>query len=665
MSGRSLRALGSNWSLSLAGVADDIIDTRSLSMHLGQPYPAGSTPLSAGRIRNSGNNFLELSCTNVPDAAGRHFVHVEAGIKVKDLLADLGACGLALPTMGDGAGQSLVGALSTATHGADFQVPPLVEWLRAVHLVGPGGQEWWITPQTTIFGNQGLLSVLPDWCPDTQIVADDTTFDAARVGVGRMGVIYAVIMEVVENYTLIDVNLEHRWNEVRAALAVTSAAGGNLTGIFDQSLADLDDTWLQTEVLKRSVYVGGPGGGWGGTSPSGWGWSFNPGGEPGFYYASGWPGWASLPPYFQDHPDVYSQIISNAGLDTLAAELRGGAPMLLHHMNLAISLSTTERCWIRRRWSRQQAVDPVNLGQQGSDDPIVAAIKANPTDPFAIVQPVKDNLQYGLDWGTEFLASITLNTQWERLDWYLRSEIQHVAEETAAIGGTSFEAVVLILYELATDDVLQTGEAAAQAASGLIAGAFSNLVRAGPAAGGANMLDNHDYSLDGAEVGDSAEFIFDAMSSNYLDFIDAVAGLAKEHFPVFGYIGVRFMPGSTALIAMQQFGANVSVEISTAKTRVRDLFGAFWSDVHNAATTHGGIPHWGQEFPQPADYLDARYGDRITKWRAALASLSGTDPGLFSTPFSRDKGLEPDGSDDAIDAFFLGLGAGSDYRVSQ
>ena len=70
---------------------------------------------------------------------------------------------------------------------------------RAAHLVGPGGQEWWITPQSSLFGDAGLLSTLPEWCPDAQIVADDDAFNAVRVGVGRMGVIYSVILEVVED----------------------------------------------------------------------------------------------------------------------------------------------------------------------------------------------------------------------------------------------------------------------------------------------------------------------------------------------------------------------------------------------------------------------------------------------------------------------------------
>jgi len=141
--GRGLRPLGSNWSLSGTGVAPDVIDTDALSRHLSAPFPNPGQPLPPERLRGGGGDgdFLRRACTADVRLQGRHFVHVEAGIKLRHLLADLAGCGLSLPTMGDGAGQSLAGALSTGTHGGDLRVPPLVEWVRAVHLVSASGRE--------------------------------------------------------------------------------------------------------------------------------------------------------------------------------------------------------------------------------------------------------------------------------------------------------------------------------------------------------------------------------------------------------------------------------------------------------------------------------------------------------------------------------------------
>jgi hypothetical protein len=649
LSGRSLRALGSNWSLSAAGVAEDVIDTSALSMFLGQPYPLLGAALDPSRVRGAGSNFLANACEADPPATGRAYVHIEAGIKIKDLLADLGTCGLALPTMGDGAGQSLIGALSTATHGADFQVPPLFEWIRAIHLVGPAGQEWWITPQASPFSDAVLASTLPDWCPDARVVSDNNTFDAVRVSVGRMGVIYSAILEVIPAYTLVEVNLEHRWSDVRAQLASSSIVDGILAGIFDAPLTDLDSGWFRTEVLERSIYrVGSP-------------W---------LAYEPGPPIWPGVPSYFDSHPQEYFDLLARRtasgglGLSALADDLRGGNAMPLHHMNLAVSLSTPDRCWIRRRWSRQKPVRPFELAP-GDDDPLVAAVKANKANPPGIVEPLKDRIEVGAI--LDFLGWLVHDPREARLDWYLDSEIQRLADDHLAKGATSGEALFYILYTIATDPVLDAGADVANAASGIIAQAFSKLARGGPASGGLNqnMLDLHDYGLDGAESGDSVEFHFDASSPAYLDFIDAVIDLTGVHFPVFGYIGIRFTPGATALIAMQQFGLTASVEVSTPRTRAEDVYANFWNDVHNAANARGAIPHWGQELRQSADDLAVRYGDRLDRWRGALSDLIDENPRVFSTVFSRDKGLEPTGpsEDDAVEQFLIGLEGGVDYAA--
>ena len=68
----------------------------------------------------------------------------EAGIKVRQLLADLESCGLCLPRWAPALARAWQ-EFSTATHGGDFAVNPLPSWVRAVHLVAAGGQEWFVT----------------------------------------------------------------------------------------------------------------------------------------------------------------------------------------------------------------------------------------------------------------------------------------------------------------------------------------------------------------------------------------------------------------------------------------------------------------------------------------------------------------------------------------
>src|SRR5262249_5582041 len=140
------KAVGSVASLSAAPDSDGfVIKTEKLNRHLSQPFPTPVTPLSASRFATSAHNAQWLGTLAHPrlPARGRSLVHVQAGIKIKDLVADLGSVGLGLPTMGAAGLQSLAGAFSTGTHGSDFGLPLLGDFVRAVHLVGPGGQEWW------------------------------------------------------------------------------------------------------------------------------------------------------------------------------------------------------------------------------------------------------------------------------------------------------------------------------------------------------------------------------------------------------------------------------------------------------------------------------------------------------------------------------------------
>jgi hypothetical protein len=134
-------------------------------------------------------------------SSGRTLVHVEGGMKVATLNAQLAARGLAMPTLGGSNGQSIVGALSTSTHGGDFDQPPFCDLVHAVHLVGAGGQEYWVERATApVTSSARLGRVLP--CPDTLVVRDDEALDAIVVGLGRFGVIYSVILEVVPAYSL-------------------------------------------------------------------------------------------------------------------------------------------------------------------------------------------------------------------------------------------------------------------------------------------------------------------------------------------------------------------------------------------------------------------------------------------------------------------------------
>ena len=252
--GRSVRAQGSGYSLSKAAVADDyLVCTDALNKWLSRPIPSATTNPNWFRSDAHNRDYLAgLVRSSVMLAKDKDatFVHVEAGVKIKDLLAQLDSAGLALHTMGAGGGQSLAGAMSTGTHGSDFKLPPLFDFVRAIHLVGPGGQEWWIEPSSG-FAQGGKLPSLPGWCPETKVVRDDEWFRAPIVAVGRFGVIYSVVLEVTAQFKLLDKSDKGlSWSSVRSKLKESKVekrddGTASLGGVFVRESPESDKSPLR------------------------------------------------------------------------------------------------------------------------------------------------------------------------------------------------------------------------------------------------------------------------------------------------------------------------------------------------------------------------------------------------------------------------------------
>ena len=155
--------------------------------------------------------------------------------------------------MGSGGCQTLAGAISTGTHNSDRRAP-LVDNVRAIHLVGPRGREWWIEPSAGLLAPGALLR-MTGVCDDIRIVRDDDFFRAAMVSAGRFGVIYAVVLEVPAQYRLKETSKSDEWSLVSAGLRERAAFGdggppGNAH--FNQYALDLggrDKVWVTKRVV--------------------------------------------------------------------------------------------------------------------------------------------------------------------------------------------------------------------------------------------------------------------------------------------------------------------------------------------------------------------------------------------------------------------------------
>jgi FAD-linked oxidoreductase len=144
------------------------------------------------RVAGSGHSFTDAVCTDgrmlslermgrvldVDRASG--LVRVEAGITIHALSAALAEHGLAFENLGDIDVQTIAGAISTATHGTGAGLRNISAQIEAVELVLADGST--------------LTCAASD--------ADPTTWQAARVSVGSLGVIAAVTLRAVPAFTL-------------------------------------------------------------------------------------------------------------------------------------------------------------------------------------------------------------------------------------------------------------------------------------------------------------------------------------------------------------------------------------------------------------------------------------------------------------------------------
>ena len=113
-----------------------------------------------------------------------------------------------------------------------------------------------------------------------------------------------------------------------------------------------------------------------------------------------------------------------------------------------------------------------------------------------------------------------------------------------------------------------------------------------------------------------------------------------------GYVSLRYINGSRALIAPAQFLETVAIEISG----IRDAAGSV-PFIMNAVKLarhpmFAGCFHWGQFNPltraEVEKLYDAAPALRLSRWRSSLRQLTknGALDG-FSSKFTRHAGLEP------------------------
>lgn len=147
--------------------------------------------------------------------AADDLARVEGGMRIRELNALLDRRGKSLANMGGYDGQTIAGAISTSTHGSGGALGPLCDQARSFDVVGCRAELLRIEPSDGPTDPAKFAARRPNW----RLVQDDRWFRAARVGMGCLGIIYAVTLEVVPTYWLEEVRTLATWEEVAPQIA--------------------------------------------------------------------------------------------------------------------------------------------------------------------------------------------------------------------------------------------------------------------------------------------------------------------------------------------------------------------------------------------------------------------------------------------------------------
>ncbi len=170
----TIRAYGGTWSLSSAAVSPDtMLNTKPLNLRF--PIADGSVDLGS------------------PFSASQLF-YVQCGNSVGEVYAYLERRGRTLRTSGASNGQTIVGAVSTGTHGSAHDFGSMQEMVAAIHLItGPEPDDvLWIERASEPALTANFAKRI-----GARLVRNDELFNAALVSFGSMGIIMGLLVQSV------------------------------------------------------------------------------------------------------------------------------------------------------------------------------------------------------------------------------------------------------------------------------------------------------------------------------------------------------------------------------------------------------------------------------------------------------------------------------------
>lgn len=140
-------------------------------------------------------------------AQRKRYAKVSASARIHEVNDFLDARGRSMPMMGAFSGQTLIGAMSTSTHGSGYRHGTLADEVVSIDLL------------TVVRGAAGLevaeVTVEPESNPITHgSLRSDALFEALRVGLGAFGFITSVVVKTVPRFWLEQTSFSLSWTEL-------------------------------------------------------------------------------------------------------------------------------------------------------------------------------------------------------------------------------------------------------------------------------------------------------------------------------------------------------------------------------------------------------------------------------------------------------------------
>jgi hypothetical protein len=174
---RRLCAFGAGWSLSRIGITDGrMIDTKRLRIR------AWLKPDSISPDYPGDGKFLRfLQCGNPVIVLNKYLAEQHLSLKAS----------------GANNGQTIVGAISTGTHGGGLDVGALQDFVVGLHVIVSPTETVWLERASRPVVSDAFVAKL-----DARLIRDDTQFNAALVGLGAFGIVHGAVIETEKRFLL-------------------------------------------------------------------------------------------------------------------------------------------------------------------------------------------------------------------------------------------------------------------------------------------------------------------------------------------------------------------------------------------------------------------------------------------------------------------------------